>query len=520
MIAASLHGTLLAGVAVAAAVLVSIGLSKPTRVPAPCYLVLAGLAVSFLPGIAQIRLPPDVVFYGFLPPLLYAAAFQTAPREVRQNWGSIVLLAFGLTAATLFAVGFVAWAAVAALGAGASFVLGAVVGPTDPVSATSVIGSTSAPERLRTVLEAESLVNDGVALVAFSIALGAVEHGNFSVGDGFAKFFQLSAGGIAYGVIVGFVVERVRRRVHDAEIEIPLSLLTPFVAYVPAEAMHVSGILATVACGVYLGWRAEGVFQPEVRLQSVVFWDVFVSILTSVLFVLLGTQFRRVLHGLGSYSAWTLVRDAVLIFAVVFAVRMVWMFTVPHLVARLDRSRAWRDIDPWQDRFVLGWSGMRGALSLAAALSIPASVVARDELLFLTFTTILATMVLLGIPLPWLLGRLGFGPAHVDSAELDVRMLVANAALRRLDEVAADGYYAPELIESLRLLYESRIGRIEARRDGDLSSSSRYRRLRRELLAAERDELRRHERDGTIGYASARAIERQLDLEETSLSPR
>ena len=510
MIASSVDHHLLVGLAVAAAVVLSAALGKRTRVPVPCYLVLAGLAVGALPGVDTLRLPPDVVFFGFLPPLLYAAAFLTAPREVRENWPSILLLAFGLTAATLFAVGFVAWAAVAALGAGASFLLGAVVGPTDPVSATTVIGSTSAPEKLRTILEAESLVNDGIALVAFAIALSAVESGTLSVAGGIGKFFQLSVGGIAFGIVVGLVVERVRRRVHDAEIEIPISLLTPYLAYIPAELMHVSGILATVACGVFLGWRSEGIFRAEVRLQSLVFWDVLVTVLSSVLFVLLGTQFRVVLDDLGDYGAWTLTRDALLVFGVVVVVRFAWMFTVPHLVAVLGRSRDWAEIDPWRDRFVLGWSGMRGALSLAAALSIPATVAHRDEILFLTFTTILGTMFLLGVPLPWLLERLGFGPPGLNQAELEVRRAVAEAALARLDEVR--GEHPDDLIDSLRLLYESRIGRIEARRD------ARYAALRRELLAAERDELRRHERSGTIGFATARAIERQLDLEETALA--
>ncbi len=380
------------------------------RVPAACYLVLLGVAVSVIPGIHAVRLPPDVVFYGFLPPLLYSAAFLTAPREVRENWLSILLLAFGLTAATLFAVGAAVWAAVAALGAGGAFVLGAVLGPTDPVSATSIIGSTSAPAKLRTILEAESLVNDGIGLVAFSIALTAVERGTYSVGDGVVKFVQLSLGGVAFGIVVGFLVERLRHRLHDVRVEIPVSVATPYLAYVPAEKLHVSGILATVACGVYLGWRSEGIFRAQVRPQSVAFWKILTLALSSVLFVLLGTQFRVVVNGLGDFSAWTLTRDAALVFAVVVAVRLIWMFTVPHLVAVFGRSRAWAEIDPWRDRFILGWSGMRGALSLAAALSIPASVAHRDEILFLTFTTVLATILVLGIPLPWLLDRLGFSP--------------------------------------------------------------------------------------------------------------
>jgi CPA1 family monovalent cation:H+ antiporter len=377
-------------------------------VPAACYLVLLGVAISVVPGIHAVRLPPDVVFYGFLPPLLYSAAFLTAPREVRENWLSILLLAFGLTAATLFAVGAAAWAAIAALGAGGAFVLGAVLGPTDPVSATSIIGSTSAPAKLRTILEAESLVNDGIGLVAFSIALTAVERGTYSVGDGVLKFVQLSLGGVAFGIVVGFLVERLRHRLHDVRVELPVSVLTPYLAYVPAEKLHVSGILATVACGVYLGWRSEGIFRARVRPQSLAFWKNLSIVLSSGLVVLRGTQLRGVADGLGDVSAWTLTRDAALVFAVVVAVRLIWMFTVPHLVAVLGRSRAWAEIDPWRDRFILGWSGMRGALSLAAALSIPASVAHRDEILFLTFTTVLATILVLGIPLPWLLDRLGF----------------------------------------------------------------------------------------------------------------
>jgi CPA1 family monovalent cation:H+ antiporter len=409
---AALQQPLLLGLAVAAAVIVSAVLAPRTRVPGPVYLVLAGLVIGVVPGVAEIRLPPDVVFYGFLPPLLYTAAFLTAPREVRENWLSILVLAVGLTAATLFAVGGVAWAFVGALGAGGAFLLGAVLGPTDPVSATSVIGATSAPERLRTILEGESLVNDGVGLVAFSIALTAVQRGSFSVIDGLIEFVRVSIGGIAFGLALAFVLERVRRRIHHPLLEIAVSLVVPYLAYIPAERLHLSGILATVACGVYFGWRSE------VRLQSAAFWDVLTFVLASVLFVLLGTQFRAVVSGLDRYSPGTLARDALVVFGTVTVVRMAWMFTVPHLVSGLTR-RGWSDIEPWQDRFVLGWSGMRGALSLAAALSIPASVAHRDEILYLTFTTILAGLVVLAVPLPRLLDRLGFGVADQKDPQVE-----------------------------------------------------------------------------------------------------
>lgn len=467
---AAVHQPLLIAIALAAVVVASSWVAKRSRIPTPVFLVVAGLAVSFVPGVQEIRLPPDVVFYGFLPPLLYAAAFVVSPREARQNWFSILVLAVGLTAATLVVVGFVGWALVPALGAAGAFLLGAVLGPTDPVSATNVIGETSAPERLRTILEGESLVNDGVGLVAFSIALTAVESGRFSVAHGLLKFVYVSAGGIAFGIVVAFVVERIRTHVHDADIEIPLSVLTPYVAYIPADRLHLSGILATVACGVYLGWRSGGIFRPAVRLQSIAFWDAFTFILTAVLFLLLGTQFRPVLNGV-AHASWI---DALVIFGVLLVVRMAWMFTVPHLVGR------WRDVAPWQDRFILGWSGMRGALSLAAALSIPTAVTQREDVLFLTFTTILAGLVVLAMPLPWLLDRLGFPPGRHSAGEAEAR---------------------------------ERLGRLVPEELRDLDDQ------RRLLIAAQREELARLEDDGTISHGTAREIERRLDLEETALNP-
>lgn len=422
--------------------------AQRSRIPPPVYLVLAGLAVSFIPGVERFHLPPHLVFYGFLPPLVYAAAFVTAPREARENWRFILVLAFGLTAATLGAVGLVGWALLPALGAGGAFVLGAVLGPTDPVSATAVLGHTSAPERLRTILEGESLVNDGVGLVAFSIALTAVEHGGFSALDGLVKFLYVSTGGIVFGMLVAWLVERVRVRVHDARIEIPLSVLTPFAAYIPADKLHLSGILATVACGVYLGWRSGGFFKPEVRVQSYAFWNVLTFALTAVLFVLLGTQFRRVVEG----ASGRLILDPLLVFGVLTVVRFLWMLTAVR--------------DTVRDRIVLGWSGMRGALSLAAALSIPVAVGQRNQILYLTFTTILAGLIVLALPLPWLLDLLGFEAGGADER-------AARGRLRGLDG-----------------------------------------------LAARRAELRRMEHAGEISHSAARRIELDLDREETVLNRR
>jgi CPA1 family monovalent cation:H+ antiporter len=343
---------------------------------------------------------------------------------------------------------------------------------------------------LQTILEGESLVNDGVGLVAFSIALTAVERGSFSAADGLLKFVYVSVGGLAFGIAVAWLVERIRTRVHDAEIEIPLSVLTPYVAYIPAERLHLSGILATVACGVYLGWRSGGIFRPEVRLQSIAFWDALTFTLTAVLFVLLGTQFRPVLHDLDHPG----VVAPLVIFGALTLVRFAWMLGFVR--------------DTWQDRFVLGWCGMRGALSLAAALSIPAAVAQRADVLYLTFTTILAGLLVLALPLPWLLEQLGFGPAADDAADRDARVAVLRAAVARLDELAVPSD------NGVRRLYESRLERVARAGDGTVDEHVE---LRREVLAAERAALQELERNGRLSHTRARRIERQLDLEEAGL---
>ena len=410
----------------------SAALARRTRVPAPSTSCSPASWSASSPAIEAIRLPPDVVFYGFLPPLLYAAAFLTAPREVRENWLSILLLAFGLTAATLFAVGGVAWAFVAALGAGGAFLLGAVLGPTDPVSATSVIGATSAPERLRTILEGESLVNDGVGLVAFSIALTAVERGTFSVADGVAEVrAALARRRRVRNRRSRFVVERLRRRIHDfADRDRRLASSRPYRRVHPGRAAARLGHprhgrlrrLPRLALGRDLPARGAA---PVGRVlgRASRSCSARCSSCSS------GRSFAPSSHGLGGYSAWTLARDALLVFGVVVVVRLVWMFTVPHLVS-VSTRRGWTDIDPWHDRFVLGWSGhARRALARRRALdSRDRRASRRDPLPHVHDDP--RGLVVLAVPLPWLLDRLGFGVADGDEPRLESRLKVTQAALR------------------------------------------------------------------------------------------
>jgi Na+/H+ antiporter len=517
----SVHSSVLVPLAVAVATLAGVSLARFTPIPAPVYYVLAGLAVSYTPGIHVTRLPPHVVFYFFLPPLLYHAAFFTSPRETRAQALPIVTLAVGLVIVTMVAVGGVVAAAIGVLGTGAGFVLGAVLGPTDPVAATAIMSRLDVPERLQALIEGESLANDGLGLVAFSIAVTAAAEGSFSISHGLLRFIEVSGGGIAFGLLVGVVVERARRLADDVEIEILISLLTPYAAYLPAERMHVSGVLATVACGVYLGWHAGGIFEPRVRLQSTAFWDVLNFLLTAVLFVLLGMQFPSVVNALGSYSTWQLVWWALLTAVVVLGVRMLWMFTVPYLASALTRSRSWREVSPRRERIVLGWSGMRGALSLAAALSISGAVPHRELVLYLTFTTILAGLLVQGTSLPLLLHSLGFRRAEeMTRSEAQVRLRLVRSALERLDDLRDEDWVTPEYLDSVRQLYEQRADRLSVRAHPDREDGATpgdYTRLRREAIAAERKTLAELGRRGDLTAAAVRQIEHELDLEEVRL---
>lgn len=485
--------TFLVGVAVAAAVLGAVALSRRSPVPAPVFLVLAGVGLSFVPHLPRVILRPDVVFYVFLPPLLYSAAFFSSPRELRRNWVPISLLAVGLVLATLFAVAGAA-GGILGLDWGAAFALGAIVAPTDPISATAVLARLGAPQRLRTILEGESLVNDGVALVVYRLAVAAAVGAGFSAAHGVARFAEMAAGGVAIGAVLGFLVVQVRQRLHDTELETVISLVMPFVAYVPAERAHVSGVLAVVSMGVFLGWRSEGIFLPETRLQATAFWSILTFLLGSVLFVLLGAQLRVVVAGIHGVGASTLVWYALVVVVAVIAIRLLFQAAAPA--------------SSWRARLVLGWSGMRGAITLAAALALPVRFPARDLVLYLAFAVVLATLVLQGISLPLLVRRLGLGRGEeAGRREREARIALLEAALARADEL--DGGVA----DPVRDLYAQRLRRLAAGEEAQEELSG-LRAAQRELIAAQRRELRRLRREGGIDVETARRLQRELDVEE------
>jgi CPA1 family monovalent cation:H+ antiporter len=505
-------------------------LAGVVRVPYPIVLVLGGLVLGFVPGVPRAELQPNLVLLLFLPPLLYQAAFFSSPRDLRANARPITLLAVGLVLATMSAVAVTAHALVGGLPWAAAFALGAIVSPTDPLAATAIARRLGVPRRLVTVLEGESLVNDASALVAYRLAVAAVVTGGFALWEAGVQFVGRGIGGVAIGLAVGWLIAEARRRIEDPVVEIVLSVATGYAAYLLADRLGASGVLAAVTAGLYLGWRAPELASPSTRLLGFSFWEVLVYLLNAVLFVLVGLQLHPILSGVSGRSAAVLLGQAALVSAVVIATRLVWGFTVPYLVRALDRRPAQRARRVGaRERLVAGWSGMRGAVSLAAALALPLETSTgqpfpqRDLIIFVTFGVILATLVGQGLSLPWLIRRLGL---HRDDSEeqeeLRGRLRATDAALARLEELAGEEWTREDTVERMRGLYQFRRRRLKARGgyladDGYQDRSLAYQRLVRELLEAQRREIVLLRNQGEISNEVMHRIERDLDLEDARL---
>ncbi|MDP9492525.1 MAG: Na+/H+ antiporter [Actinomycetota bacterium] len=504
----------LVGLLAAAAGLLA--LADLIRIPYPIPLVLGGLVLGFVPGMPRIELPPDIVLVAVLPPLLYGAAFFSPLRELRANAKPIGLLAIGLVLTTTVAVAAVAHTAIPGIDWPTAFVLGAIVSPTDPTAATAIAQRLGLSRRLVALVEGESLVNDGTALVAYRFAVAAVVTGSFSLAAASGRFVLSIVGGIVVGIAVGLVIREVRRRLDNPPVEITISILSGYFAYLPAEALDVSGILAAVTVGIYMGWHTPELTTAQTRLQGVAVWEILFFLLNAFLFTIIGLQLPVILDGLSGYSTATLIWYAVLVSATVIAARFAWIFAT----ARLQ----------WQSRVVLAWSGMRGAVSLAAALALPLTTDAgtafpnRELVVFLTFSVILATVVVQGLTLPRLIGVLELEDDSLLEAKEDTkaRIHAAEAALSRLEELVDEEWVREDTADRVRRLYDFRRNRFRARYDGGDDGaieqrSTDYQRLLRELIEAERVAIRALRRERRISDDVMRRVERELDLEEARL---
>jgi monovalent cation/hydrogen antiporter len=511
--------------AILAGVTVLFLLAYTTRVPYPIWLTVGGAILAFLPGIPDVRLAPELVLIIALPPLLYAAALYSDLRELRRNVRPIGMLAVGLVLATTFGVAAVAHALVDGLSWEAAIVLGAVLGPTDPVAATAIAGRVGAPRRIVSVLEGESLVNDATALVALKFAVAAATAGTFSLSEAAGEFVLGVVGGAAIGLIVAYVVVELRSRVHDTLTQSFLSLVSVYFAYLPADALGASGVVAAVTTGVYVGWNAPRLVGAETRLVLYAMWDVVVFLLNSTLFVLVGLQLPAVLDGLEERDPATLAVYALAVTVTVVFVRFAFVFAFTELSRLVPRFSLMDGQAAWTNTFVVAFTGMRGAVSLAAALSVPEDVPGRDLILFLCFTTILVTVCAEGLSLPWLLRTLGVeDDGSAEREEYKARMYAAEAAIARVEELAGEDWVREDTAERAVGLYRFRADRFRRRlgkevdRDEDPDHRSQdYQRLQRELIAAQRGAIIALRREGRIGDDAMRRVQRDLDLEESRL---
>ncbi len=516
------------------ALLLAVGLlllavSQFVRIPYPIVLVLGGAVIGFVPGAPTVTLSPDLVLVAVLPPLLYGGSFFTSLRELRANMKAIGLLAVGLVLVTMLAVAAVAHEVIPGLDWPLAFVLGALVSPTDPTAASAIAERLGLPGRLVALIEGESLVNDGTALVALRFAVAAVLTGSFSLLEASWQFAVNVVGGIAVGLVVGYLIRQLRRRLDNPPVEITISLLSGYFAYLPARALGVSGVLAAVTVGIYMGWHTPELTTAQTRLQGQAVWEIVFLLLNGLLFALVGLQLPTILDSLSGRSTWTVIGYAAIVSAVVIGARVAWMLGT-YVVALL--SRRVREDDPapsWQAKAVIAWSGMRGAVSLAAALALPLSTDAgtsfpdRNLIIFLTFGVIFATLVLQGLTLAPLIRVLDLEEDGLaEKEEAKARIHAAEAALERLDELIEEDWVREDTAERLRGLYGFRQERFRSRfdPDGDGSLEDRslaYQRLRRELLDAERDAVQELRRQGRIGDDVMRRVVRDLDLEDQRL---
>jgi monovalent cation/hydrogen antiporter len=506
-------------------------LANRTRIPAAILLVLVGLVLSVTPGLPPVELAPELVLLLVVPPLIYWAGVTMSWREFRYNIRSITLLAFGGVVFTTIAVAAVVhyllgwdWSV--------GFVLGAIISPPDEVAPLAIARRLGLPRRTMVVLQGEGLANDATALILYRFAVAAVATGTFSFGSAFLVFIAIIIGEIAFGLAIAYASLRLRRWASDPRVEIILSLLTPFAAYLPPAALGGSGVLATVACGLYISWNGPLLIPSHTRLQGIFFWDLFIFVLEGALFLLTGLQARPLLDRVSQVTGSEFVVAALVTTVAVIAARFLWVFPSLYLPRLL--IPAIRRTDPypiWQRPFLVSFFGVRGIVSLAAALALPFTVASgapfphRDLILLLTFWVILVTLVGQGLLVPPLMRWLGLGKVaeaeqeEERTAEIGARRKAIDAMMIRLEELASERGLPPPLVENVRLHLIARLKRAEAvEADGEAHAHIRLRdQIERLLIDAERRHIFGQLERGELIDEARRHIERELDLREAEL---
>jgi monovalent cation/hydrogen antiporter len=497
------------------------------KVPYPILLVVGGLALAFVPGLPQVHIDPELVLLLFLPPLLFAAAWFTSWRDFAANKRPIALLAIGLVVVTTTAVAWVAHAVIPGMSWPVAFVLGAIVSPPDAVAATAVTQRLKVPRRIVTILEGESLVNDATGLVAYRFALAAVTTGSFSLTHAAGRFAIVAAGGVAVGLVVGWLIAQIHRRMENSQLEIVITLLTPYAAYIPAEHLGVSGVLATVTAGGYLGWRNPELLSALTRYQGRGVWSVLLLLFNGLVFILIGLQLASI-RTLTVDIPWrTLLFDCAAVSGAAIAARLVYVPIGTYLPRLLSPKLRARDPNPpWQAVALIGWTGMRGIVSLALALALPLTLAGgepfpqRAAVIVVSFAVILVTLLLQGLTLPAIIRVLRLKDDGADLREERQALLRASeAAVKRLAEIDQTSIINPQLLERIRLPYEQRLERLteQTRDDPECrlteGEGAAFQRLRAEALAAERKAVVELRNQGKISEEVLHRVQEALDLE-------
>ena len=506
-------------------------IAERSRLPMPILLVIAGIALALIPGLPTVELDGEFVLLALLPPLIYFAAFTMSWQAFRANLRLILLLAIGAVIVTTVAVAMAGhW--LIGLPLGIAFILGAIVSPPDVVAPLAVAERLGIPRRITVVLEGEGLVNDATALILFSVALIAELTGQFSVVTAARDFVFVLIGETAWGWIVGFTLLHLRHWAREPRIEVMLSLMTPFAAFWPPHALGGSGVLATVVAGLYTGWTGVALIRSNTRLQALFFWDIVNTVITGMIFLLTGLQARTVAAGLERATLLQLILHGLVISAVVIAVRFLWVFPATYLPRWLSRSKTKDSTPSWRYPFIIAFTGVRGVVSLAAALSLPVAIAPnvpfpdRDRVLVITFIVILVTLIAQGLTLSSVVRALGLdrlGAAERRERkrrELRARVETARAALARLDSAAAVEHLNDAVLKPWRTRQVQRIEQLQSGRDPDgdaFAEAESVRRVELAVVEAERTRLNELLREGRINDEIRRRIERDLDLAEERL---
>jgi CPA1 family monovalent cation:H+ antiporter len=497
------------------------------RIPYPILLVLAGMAIGFIPGLPRAELDPEIVFLIFLPPILYAAAWTTSWPDFKKAKRPITLLAIGCVIFTTCAVAFVAHHFIPGFSWAEAFVLGAIISPPDAVAATAATKGLGVPKRVVTILEGESLVNDATGLIAYRYAVAAVVTGAFSLKDASLQFLFVAIGGVLFGLLLGWIFMWIHKITPDNPTnDTALTFLVPFIAYIGAEEFHMSGVLAVVTAGLFLSWNASEIFSQRSRMQANGTWDTVIFLLNGIVFILIGLQLPVVLEHIHNVSFGTLLSYGAIVSLAVIIGRIIWVYPATYIPRLSKKIRVAEPGTNVRLVTVVAWSGMRGVVSLAAALALPLtlsnnqSFENRSLIIFITFCVIFSTLVLQGLTLRPLIHWLGIKPdgqEHLD--EQEARFKIAVAVINRIEEEFSLSL-SDDVLNQIKTKYEIRIQRLQkdqTKRRIDEVQINEFHRIQHELLNMERKHIIQMRKDGNISDEALRKIEYELDLEETRL---